>query len=439
MKIQDFSDLFYRFEMETEFLKYQKNSVFIWDIFRHDLYYLIYHHICNNISNDLDRRPNLFRRAFEKLLRIIYTYTSFFLIRIFCIQTLIFRSPARFNITLRDYPIDELKKNVSSRNFSLNQHFILKGIKEDLILDSNFISNLTANINTFFGISMNIDLHRYLQERINVFTFEHELFLNLFKGSKINKIIINQRGIQKGLFYAAKSCNIKIIEVQHGYIGYHHPAYAYSKELEDYSSLYVPDFLLVFSNYWKEKARFYGGVKSIVLGRYPATQCLGPLKFYKRDYHALIIGSSDYHEQISFYLKKILKEHPSLSICYKLHQNQITQFDTISKEYSDFKNVKIISGKKSIIPLFNKSSCIIAVQSTSVYEALQCGLDILLIPEYDYGIHEDIFNRKNVYILDRNKKVMFNFNLNKEISSSEDTVFFEQIDISSQIKLLINI
>jgi len=66
------------------------------------------------------------------------------------------------------------------------------------------------------------------------------------------------------IIMAAKKLNIKVGEVQHGYIGPSHRAYNFSKKLQPLIKEYLPDYFLSFGKFWNESINITA--KKIIIG-----------------------------------------------------------------------------------------------------------------------------------------------------------------------------
>ena len=439
MNINEFTNAFFEFEAKHNYFDKKVKNLNWWDLVRHDLYYLIYYELNNIRIIEPIKRNSIFVRLIFRLKSKMYCYY------IFCIALItrpdkIFLSFPRFSFRgiKSDYPIDYIVETYQNNKMRIDQSkFLLFGQSKAKIslLDSN---ELLERLNKHFNISLKIDMSSFINERISGYHNQLRFYKKIFKASNGKILIISQTGNQKGVFHAAAKNNLKTIEVQHGEICRNHPAYSYPKDIKSIKSkIYIPDFLFVYSEYFKEKEFFYPEVKRIVIGKYKKNIREKLSKTINDKYDLAIISANPYTNSLIEASKIISNKNLNAKILFKLHPNENSLKEDIFKSFKEYKNISIFDSEEPIENILMLSSRILVVQSTTTYSALESNKEIYILPKYDYHIHEDIFKLNNVHILDESMSIDLS---NKTYSRFlEGTIFFDDFKISSDIKKLIEI
>ncbi|PKP23304.1 MAG: hypothetical protein CVU05_00205 [Bacteroidetes bacterium HGW-Bacteroidetes-21] len=272
--------------------------------------------------------------------------------------------------------------------------------------------------NTFCDKTISIDF------LINVFTkFQktYSLYNIIFKLNKgrIKRLFIVQNGIQKALFYAAKKNGIRIFEFQHGIIDSTHMNYSYNPNIGyNDSNVIVPNVLFTFSDFWE--STFFNPTKCIPCGNDSIYK-----KIASKGEDALTVISTVVHDnELRKLSLEIANKMPNLQIYYKLHPNNYYQYNEILFFFQSHKNVKIITNEFSVQQLISKSKSILAIVSTSVYEALHNDVKAIILKKINYTAHKDIFNYPNVYLIDNVEEFHQAFNSQNVANSNVKDVFF---------------
>lgn len=237
-------------------------------------------------------------------------------------------------------------------------------------------------------------LEQTIRVRRHVFEVELEGYRRLLDLASPKLLVLVQNGIEKSLFLAAKERGIPTVEAQHGLIDFSHPAYSYAPDISYDRQATFPDLFLTFSEHW-ELACHYPAGASISVGN----DSLCPALTVVQKIAAVMIVSSYLHQaSLAPWVKKVAESIPERRIIYKLHPNQAAVADSITAEFDDLPNVDVISHQTSTSTLMKEVSHVVAVNSTVVYEALQAGRRVLLIPELNYRSHCDIFDLPEVEV-----------------------------------------
>lgn len=229
-----------------------------------------------------------------------------------------------------------------------------------------------------------------LVEGIRVYRDQLWYFERLLQASKPAALLVISNGVMKGCFHAARLCGVPAFELQHGLISRLHPAYSYPAGI-DYSFLpFLPTALLTFSEFWSGLVNFAGTPK-VVIGTQHYHQHARVESGVKNRHGLLVITADRYHSPLRELVWELARRRPDLPILYKLHPQQYDCIDGIRAEFKDCPSIQVCGSERSVAELFSVTDVLLTVQSTVVYEALQARLNVILMKQDNYHIHENVF------------------------------------------------
>lgn len=274
--------------------------------------------------------------------------------------------------------------------------------KELLEYANKNITEIDEKIQEKIGIKIN--KNKYVNRIIEyyyIYVIEKKLLKKLIKKIQPEKIV-------EVVYYAtdnmiineiAKELNIEIIELQHGTIGNEHIAYNFKEKIN------IPQFpekILLFSNYWKETARFPIDEKKLIPVGFPYFENqVEKVQKNKKDNQKRILfisqGTIGYKlVKLAVDLEKLITENEKMNkeyeIIYKLHPGE---FKIWKEEYSQLinSNIKVITNEIDLYELFFISDIQIGVYSTAIYEGLGFNLHTLIYKIIGSGVFEDLCNK----------------------------------------------
>lgn len=195
-----------------------------------------------------------------------------------------------------------------------------------------------------------------------------------------NTLIVNE---------IAKELGIPTIELQHGIIGAGHIGYNYCSVDRRYKNL--PQYLCVFSQYWKDTCRFPIGTDNIFVTGFPyfdrarnkyKTKPAGLSEKNQSIINIVILSQPVCREEIIDYCKELLSVLPNetFQFHYKLHPLEYNYKAQIEKCFAEFSNISVYDGSSfSLYDLFDLCCIQIGAFSTSLYEGLGFGLKTLIL------------------------------------------------------------
>lgn len=215
-----------------------------------------------------------------------------------------------------------------------------------------------------------------------------DAYQRLFDKMQPKGVLLVQNGIEKPLFHVANTRGVPTIEAQHGLIGFGHPAYSYPTDVNYDQQTGMPSLFLTFSDFWSVGGHYPAGRHAVVgtdhfaTGIDPISSELGTI---------IIITADIYHQELIELTRTLALAMPDRRFIYKLHPNQWIDEPAIISALADLANIVIGSATTPAVQLMDGVSHLVAIQSTVVYEALQHGRRICIVPRHDYHIHSDIF------------------------------------------------
>ncbi|MHC2995272.1 MAG: hypothetical protein IBV53_07225 [Candidatus Atribacteria bacterium] len=175
----------------------------------------------------------------------------------------------------------------------------------------------------------------------------------------------------------------KVIEVQHGFVSEEHCAYNYPssciKNTNHQCREYLPDYLLMFGEYWAENIRTPS--KKIIVG-YPYLNKISKklIKCIKPETESiLIVSQGNVTKRMVNIAKKLSRAFSDYKIIFKLHPGEIP-FKERYSSLENLSNIEII-GNYNIYELIAKNNIIIGYNSTTLFEALKFPKKRILIIE----------------------------------------------------------
>lgn len=237
-----------------------------------------------------------------------------------------------------------------------------------------FINKITSEINTYFGISL--DIEGLFSKYLRIFLHFYDFYNRLIKKRKYKKIylVVSYGPVVVPLTAAAKNNGVQVIELQHGVIGPYHLGYNYPNHVDEIK--YFPDIFYSFGDYWKETVNLPISNKNIVTYGYPYMREM--IEKYKhlpnKTNQILFISQGAIGLELSRFAYHLAEKLDNYKIIYKLHPGE---YDRWKAEYaelvaaSNLDNVEVIDNNgKNLYEYLAESPLLVGVFSTAVYEGL---------------------------------------------------------------------
>ena len=419
MNIIDFTDKFQKIEIDNNFFE-EKDSkgLLYWDLAGHEIFNQLYFEL-NGISMPATDVKKSKSEIIRSVLKLIGGYIRFRL-KLLKAYEYIFLISSR-NKDSHGEPVDIIAADTLSylyKDSLIIDSFSAKSKKKDTSYDAiynygflaeNYISGITKKLRKErrlydYAVSdilkkafcVRLDINSILSETISGYEMSELYYSKLLRKTKPKALFLVQNGIQKGLFAAANNLKIPVVELQHGNIGYVHPAYSYPVQITPGDLKALPDSFFSFSDFWTKNINY--PVKNIL----PVGNSFYASKINSdhKKYDLTFIFANIYTEDLLKVVSALLEKGYKGQICIKLHPNQLHEAVMIAAIYKLYDTIHIVGNENSMGGVLSLSKSIIAIQSTSVYEALQNGLKVFLFKEKNYLNHFDVFDNPNVYLFD---------------------------------------
>lgn len=392
MDIISFSEKFYKIEKKTSLVKdSQFHDVNFWDIIRHDIFY----HIFLNEENLSDKSKFKAKSSLKKIKDVVHFIKTTKEKPIIIISASRVRSGKYYIDPISDPLFEKYKPTecvvyesfadweITSKKCSNEPFKVLFRRIYSLLPTSKMEEEIAKKIIKHIQreFEFNID-KRFIIERITQFKADYKYYHLVLKTVKPEKVFVIQNGIMKGLFKAAKDLNIKIYELQHGFIGRTHPAYNYDPECNYQSKFIFPDYFLTFSNYWN-KCCTYPPKKNIV-----GKQIKTP-KVDTQEYD-ITFFSSEFHNNYLIPLAiELITLKPNLKICFKFHPNQKHDEDSLRNMLENY-DITVFFDEFDSNVLINYSTYSLIIQSSIGFEVINEGRCLLVYEKLNYQENIDL-------------------------------------------------
>ncbi|UFN69809.1 hypothetical protein LN249_01105 [Vibrio alginolyticus] len=410
MKINEFMIAFQTMETRNNLFNVEYNGENVWDIVRYNVFQALQE------QYEPIATKNFLKKAIKSSLSLVSKLI--FLTKIkFKKNDILFCKTSR-TLSNRNY-VDEYSKPVLDRiekkrvaeielyhlaDSNANARFLFNYSSKKHLPETIVESFLKAINESFHSLCQEEIIISAMQEAYSKYLSERRFYDLLFRCSGIKKVFLVQNGIQKGLISAAKSRGVKVTEIQHGYVGFTHPVYSYPG-LTNSHSVYLPKEFWVFSEFWTKEINM-PGTQFKIIGHE-----LKDVTLASND-TILFISRNNHHEVLKDYLYK-LDQEVGRKIIYKLHPNQFSDSDLIKNEFSNCKNVKVITDEVALSDCIKESSDIVCIQSTVVYEALQSNRKVICIKECDFIQSSTLEKIENYYVVEDERSMIDIINNNE--------------------------
>lgn len=426
--------------MEAEYDLFHKrvDGVYWWDIVRYDVFDKIY----GLSPNGQGQQSNMFAKIVAgiayKVAHVI-GHISFLLSLPKANPEIVFFRCARNTVgdSSRDIISDPIVNLYPGRAFVIDTWQNDRHLPP-LLVESSFVRFGNQDLGDIEGIvektfGKKLELSSFISKKISVYKREVRVYDSLLRRLRPKCVVFVQNGIQKGLIAASRSLGIPIVELQHGLISYIHKAYSYPDGV-DYSLLTTqPDALLLFSEFWSKG--YYSPIRhKIVVGN-------NDLYCERDDYKGntcLVVSVNIYHEVLRDLVQELSSEMPGWKFIYKLHPNQYADKDTISREFNQHANISVVAAESSVKSLSRQVALFLAIQSTTVYEALQAGKKVLLLRKFNYEMHSDIFGVNNLHLVGDVAEIVNLLSEKDAVEKVPAEVYFEKFQPENVRKLFFN-
>lgn len=437
--ISEITRKFHQFEVQY----IEEKDWELWDAIRYDVYYAIQDKILGVTNNSI---PQISLKLNKFL--FINEILSFTIKSLLNRRKIFFFTNSRF-------------KNNESRNFDPNFYDVyLNYEKDSFIVESmcvnsafqypvvfnryieiiNKLSNyiklstklpqyIIRNLNSYFNI--NID-NRIAEQALNKYIWQknyYKIYLNICRPKAI---FVTQNCIQKSLFRAAKELNIPLTEFQHGLVYFSHLQYSYPINVNP-QLLSLPTYFFAYSYFWKDKIKKYFPVKDIIVsGNTYAAYISSKTVIYDLTF----ICTTAYMDIFLKFIEELKSNGYNKKVCLKLHPQQFLEYDYLTNKFSNTQEIDVIYNEVSMKDVIGMSKNLLAIQSTSIYEALDAGKRVYILKTLSYRIHSDVFDNPLVHLIDNLAELLTSINNPNNSELISHTKYFEPFKKEEILKFI---
>lgn len=318
--------------------------------------------------------------------------------------------------------------------------YIFRAIKNHELIKQ--AEKIQKYVYEFFNIKLDIKWISYeIVYSIQSYKVLYPKFVKFLKDNKIKCIIEVCHYNRKHMILnmAAHSCNIQVLELQHGIMGKEH--IAYNLNLIDQI---LPDKILTFGQYWIDSADYPDKTSRMVAVGYPYYE--KRVKYYKKnklEKKAIIILSQGPfgHKMSSFAIELNIKIHEKqldYKIIYKLHPNEYKSWKKLYPQLIEYPDILVVDNDETqLYDYFSISQIQVGVNSTAIFEGLGFGLQTFFLNYLKIDFVEDLVCKNvAVKISSVNEMLLYLENNNKQLQDfkSYSDYFWERDAEKKMIK-----
>ena len=212
-------------------------------------------------------------------------------------------------------------------------------------------------------------------------------YVRLFKGLATRRLFVTNSYFSTAIIAAAKECNIRVIELQHGFIARYHLGYSYP---DVKASRYLPDEMWCFGQFWIDETGLDRHIKTRIVGA-PYVQQLAAMESAERGTAQRIIVTSQ--GAIGQHLLpvgvQIAKSFPDSEVIFRLHPSESLEAMQVMLEELKTetpRNFALNAKAPNIFALMKSAVINVGVFSTTLLEGMALGIKtaIIALPGFEY-------------------------------------------------------
>ena len=252
--------------------------------------------------------------------------------------------------------------------------------------DRRLIKNIRDSVNEWFddlvnNFNIELDFNWVINRVIYVITTQKVLrkyYTKIFTKYRPRKLVIypHYEEFSFAIIYVAHKLGIKVFELQHGFVSKTHIAYNY----KEYHYEYLPDYYLLYGEYWKDIITFPKKESMICCGSIETDSLKTNSCKSCKENSIIIISQAPYADVLYPFAVKlknaIYSNGYNWKVIYKLHPSEVTTWNSL---HPTFKDDDIVFETKNVYDVFEECSIQIGVDSTALFEGLAYGLKTYII------------------------------------------------------------
>lgn len=237
--------------------------------------------------------------------------------------------------------------------------------------EEDFIK-LAKNLSDMFGGNHNAkELEKKVYFLVKKHLFIKRYYKKLLEGNyKAVMIVCSYSFHMYALIAAARECNIKIIEIQHGVMGENNAPYNY---YTDYENLFLPDYVFTFGDFWSTTCKMPKSTQLISVGS-PIFDMFRKITetIVVDDKKVIFYSSGHVGEKLSKLAKELaLEAYPlGYKIIYKLHPSECREWQQLYPWLKGDKKIEVDATNTNIYEVIAKSRYNVFVDTFVLFEAI---------------------------------------------------------------------
>lgn len=232
-----------------------------------------------------------------------------------------------------------------------------------------------------------IDLSRLLTEPLAAYFQYRRHFSRMFARHTPKAIVVNNNGLLKGLFAAARGHGIPTLELQHGTTSPEGPFWSYPLPIRsNHPGLTLPTAFLTFADYWNTNTN-YPVRHVLTIGNRHLFQPRSP----NTTGNIAVLSAYMYQKELGELTGFLAARFPNRLFYFKLHPHQFKNLEEIKGEFAEHPNVRVVTDDLTLTQLFALSDFVVGIHSTALYSALQANKNVMIYRRANYYFLKDIF------------------------------------------------
>jgi hypothetical protein len=236
----------------------------------------------------------------------------------------------------------------------------------------------------FERFHIKIELNQYVSSQLDYFIYSKALYKSLFKIKGYKQLFHICSYCNTSLIAAAKECNMKVTELQHGVITPYHLGYSYPGR--PYVP-YMPDELLCFGKYWYETTELPKQIQTKIIGALYVNELTNKFDNASKEKIILFTSQGTIGKPLFFLALETARLVPEYQVIFRLHPSEIVQkYQSLEPAVSSPSNFTISQVEPNTYVLMARAEYQVGVSSTTLFEGMVLGNKILLfdLPGIEY-------------------------------------------------------
>jgi len=267
----------------------------------------------------------------------------------------------------------------------INRKYVRKHINiDDLDIERSAFDQALAEIES----ALSVDLSRFrqsLEHRVKLLIRHARSYERFFRVARTKTLYLTDSYFSIPLVAGAKLAEVKVVELQHGFISEFHLGYSYP---HGQRPAYAADELWMFGNYWSEVTPLSQSTRVRVIGA-PYVAALAEQHTGKKNPKTIVFTSQGaIGEQLFPLALHAARELPEYQVIFRLHPSESLESfkQMLGTETSVPSNFELSAKTPNIFALLRASEIQVGVFSTTLLEgmALGCRTAILALPGFEY-------------------------------------------------------